>query len=243
MRFVDSHLHVESADAAKAVLMAEATGTLLLACGVDRRSSKSVLGLAANDSVRAFVGVHPSEVLRERGADWVAGELRFASGLGEVGLDPKYSAIGPRSAQSKAFLSQLEAAEGAGKPVQVHSRGAERQCLEALSSFRVKSVLMHWFQREDMVKTVMDRGYFISVGPSLLYSKRLQRMVRACDGAQLLTETDSPVEFGPLRGARGPSLVPSVVFRLAELWGGTFEDARTVVLQNAFRYLGAGEKG
>jgi TatD DNase family protein len=217
---------------------------LLLTCGVDRETSESGIQLATTEhTVKAFVGVHPSEALKGGNLRWLTTALETASGVGEIGLDPKYSAIGAGSAQRKVFLTQLEAAEDGRRPVQVHSRGAESECLEVLGEFGLKSVLMHWFQSEEILPMVLKTEYFVSFGPSLLYSKKLQRMAASCNPQQVVTETDSPVPYGPLGGVHGPHLVPSVVFKLAELWGSTFEEARTTTSRNALRFLGATEKG
>lgn len=217
----------------------------LFCCGVDKETSAEANQAAARrpDIVRAFVGTHPSEAARERNLEWLEGSLQAATGVGEVGLDPKYSAIGPGSAQKEVFTSQLEAAKRAGKPVQVHSRGAEQECIEALESIGPKSVLMHWFQGETLLRKIVDKDYFISFGPALIHSKKLQRMAAQCDPRLVLTESDSPVSYGPLGGLSGPSLIPSVVFKLAELWGSTFEDVRRSTSKNALRYVGLTEKG
>jgi len=227
------------------VALAGATGTLLLTCGVDRETSFVALrqAEASPTTVKAFVGVHPSEVLKETSLAWLELALARASGLGEVGLDPKYSEKDPGSAQMKGFLAQLEVVKNAGKPVQIHSRNAERECLDALGGFALGKVLMHWFQGEELVTEVVERGYFISFGPPILYSKKLQRMALRCPHDQVLTETDSPVPFGALGGVRGPELIPSVVFRLSEVWGERFEDTREVLAGNASRFLGPFEKG
>ncbi len=223
--------------------LASSNDTLLLTCGVDRKSSEAGVSLAKNNAgVRAFVGVHPSEALKERSVGWIRKALEPATGVGEVGLDPKFSSVGPRGVQMKAFVTQLEFARKAGRPVQVHSRGAETLCLDALASLGLDRVLMHWFQSEENLPRALDSGYLVSFGPSLVYSKKLQRMAQRCDPGQVVTETDFPVSFDPLRGARGPSLVASVVFKLAELWGIPFEDARRAACNNAMHLLGA-EKG
>ncbi len=244
MRFVDSHLHL-GGDSEGVIASARATQTILVSCGVDRRTSKAGLDLSLSHpgEVVSFVGVHPSEALKERDAGWVARVLSKAAGVGEVGLDPKYSATGPKSGQRKAFRAQLEAAEAASKPVQVHSRGAVRECVDVLGTYTLPSVLMHWFEDEQRLGEVVGRGYMVSFGPSLLYSKRLQRMASSCEPSSVLTETDYPVVFEPLGKAMGPSLIPSVVFRLSELWGRSFEETRAQTLANATRHLGLGEKG
>jgi TatD DNase family protein len=245
VRFVDSHLHLEGAVAASQLALASATGTLLFACGIDRETSFVALRQAdlAPETVKAFVGVHPSEVLKETSLTWFEPALRSASGAGEIGLDPKYSTKGAGSPQMKAFLAQLEAAQAADRPVQVHSRNAERECLDALGGFSLGGVLMHWYQSELLLQEVVERGYFVSFGPSVIYSKKLQRMALRCPHDQTLAETDSPVPFGALGGVRGPSLVPSVVFKLSELWREGFEDTRNTLAGNADRFLRASEKG
>ncbi len=242
---MDSHLHIEAPEAPSLIALASATETLLFACGVDRVSSRAAIGLSESNpsTVRAFVGVHPSEALKSRNLRWLGEALQKASGLGEVGLDPKYSGVGPRSAQMAAFLSQLETARSSCKPVQVHSRNAESACLDALGGFALKAVLMHWLQQEEALRRAMEKGYFVSFGPALLYSRKLQRMASHSNQIQVVVETDAPVPFAPLGGVHGPSLVPSVVFKLAEIWGMNFEDARDLLAANANRYLTASGKG
>ena len=245
MRFVDSHLHLDGPEAPSLMKVARANQTLLLGCGIDRMTSTATLRLARSDpqTVRAFVGVHPSEALKEGSLIWLEKALEAASGLGEVGLDPKYSPTREGSAQSKVLLSQLFEAQNQKKPVQIHSRDAEVLCMDTLSSFNLKEVLMHWYQGEQSLSTVMEKGYFVSFGPALIYSKKLQRMAARCDPSRVLTETDSPIPYGPLRGAYGASLVPSVVFRLAEIWGMGFEDVRVALVENVMRFLGTRGKG
>jgi len=58
-----------------------------------------------------------------------------------------------------------------------------------------------------------------------------------------MVETDFPVSFAPLGGARGSWLVPSVLFKLAEVWRMGFEETRETTCRNSLRFLGASEKG
>jgi TatD DNase family protein len=89
---------------------------------------------------------------------------------------------------------------------------------------------------------VKSRGYYVSFGPALLYSRKLQRMASGLDPALVLVESDGPVTFAPLGGAGGPALIPTVVFKLAELWNLTFSEAEDRILRNGLSYLGTGEK-
>ena len=72
----------------------------------------------------------------------------------------------------------------------------------------------------------------------MLYSKKLQRMAILASRNLVLVESDAPVPYAPLKGASGPSLIPSVIFKLAELWGTTFDEARVTTVMNAARFLG-----
>jgi TatD DNase family protein len=227
------------------IAMAFAMDIHLVSSGVNRDSSLRTLDIAQENpqAMRVFVGTHPSNAPKEPDVSWLRRALDTAAGVGEIGLDPKYSSVDEGGAQSRVFEAQLVEAEKAGKPIQVHSRGAEERCLQALSGFSLKSVLMHWFQSQELASIVSDRGYFVSFGPSLLYSKRLRKMAGGLEKSLVLTETDAPVPYQPLGGAQGPPLIPSVVFALARLWRVGFEEARMTILSNGLRYLGVSEKG
>ncbi|MDG7007352.1 MAG: TatD family hydrolase [Nitrososphaerota archaeon] len=244
MRFVDSHLHLTEQDLPALMPLSLSNHTFLVTCGIDRETSQEALKLAERypGKVAAFVGIHPSEAAKSEAGGWLQNALAGAAGLGEVGLDPTYSQVSPEGAQMKAFLAELELAEKMRKPVQVHSRDAETQVLEVLGRFGLPAVLMHWLESEEALPRALERGYFVSYGPALLYSKKLQRMAMKSPPSQVLAETDFPVPYRPL-GAKGPSLVPSVVFRLAEVWGVRFDEAREIVLENTLRYLRLPEKG
>ena len=244
MRFVDSHLHLTEEDLPALLPLSLSNQTFLVTCGTDRETSQEALRLAEMHPgrVAAFVGIHPSEAAKPGARGWLQNALARATGLGEVGLDPSYSPVSLDGPQMEVILAELELAEKMRKPVQVHSRGAETQVLEVLGGFELPAVLMHWLESEEALPRALERGYFVSYGPALLYSKRLQRMAMKSPPSQVLAETDFPVPYRPL-GAKGPSLVPSVVFRLAELWGVRFEEARAIVLANTVRYLRLPEKG
>jgi TatD DNase family protein len=239
LRFIDSHSHLgDYVDPGQVLSFASSTCTLIVTAGTDVSNSLHGVSLSREhpELVRAFVGVHPSEAEQERDLGWLEGALREAAGVGEVGLDPKYSAVDRGSPQMKLLLSQLDAAENAGKPVQMHSRGAERECLDALETFSLKKVLLHWFQGEKEVAEADGRGYYVSFGPALLVSKKLQRMAKVWGRDRIVVESDGPVRFAALGGVGGSWLIPTVVFKLAELFSCTFEETRGAILRNGLDF-------
>ena len=245
MRFVDSHVHITDYDNPDSLIRyATATEGLLVSAAIDEESSirSLLLGARFRGVVRPFVGVHPSAADRELSLDWLKQAALTAAGLGEVGLDPRYSDISEPSPQMRTLLVQLELAERLGKAVQVHSRGAEAACIEKLTSHRLTKVLLHWFEGEELIAAAAEKGYYVSFGPALLYSKKLSRMATTYPEDLILAESDGPVSFSALGGASGPHLIPSVVFRLAELRRRAFEDMTEILFRNALVYLGTGRK-
>jgi TatD DNase family protein len=97
--------------------------------------------------------------------------------------------------------------------------------------------LLHWFNGESEMRRAEGKGYFVSFGPALLESRKLQRMASAYSLDLILVESDGPVPFAPLGGAEGPLTVPSVVFKLAELKGVPFEEMAEKTARNAMDYL------
>ena len=213
----------------------------LVSVTVDLTEVPKNLALRATrpDLLFAFCGVHPSNASR---SGVVEDSLRrFAEesdGLGEIGLDTRYSEVSRDSAQMTTFVQQLEIAEKLGKPVEVHSRGSERTCLDLLGTYTLKRVLMHWFEGEEQLDEVVSRGYFVSFGPALLYSSKLGRIVRKMDSNLILTESDAPVAFRALDGIGGPHTIPSVLFRILELRGGNnFDELAVTVSTNLDRFV------
>jgi TatD DNase family protein len=240
MNLVDAHIHLPAYGAAAGVLeAAKATGTTLVSCTVSPAEAHANLQFREQnpDTVRCFLGVHPSDVSEELPSVSLGELFPRADGVGEIGLDPKYSDMAKGSRQMNAFLDQLAVAERLGKPVEVHSRGSEAECLSFLTSFRLKSVLMHWFEGDSKLQEVNSRGYFVSVGPAILYSKKVRRVAASVSGDRLLTESDGPVAYKAIGGPSGPGLIPSVLFSLAETRAVGFEEQARSVDENLRSFL------
>lgn len=239
----DVHVHLPAyADPAAVVAGAAARGMRLVSVTVS--PSEAAVNLEAKRAypsvVRSFLGVHPSEAVSTPGGlEKLAPLWDEADGVGEVGLDPKYSEVSEGSPQMRLFKGQVEAAERMAKPIAVHSRGAEAACLAVLEVHSLRAVLMHWFEGEELLeKALSGKARFVSFGPALLYSKKLQRCARRCPPECVLVESDGPVPFAALGGVEGPGLAPSVAFRLGELWGTGFDGALAQLSANADAYLG-----
>ena len=238
----DAHVHLPAYPDPWAVVEAAGKrGMRLVSVTVSLGEAATSLLLREQNpsTVKCFVGVHPSEAastpegLPELDTVWEA-----ADGVGEVGLDPKYSEVSAGSAQMKLFEAQVEVAGRLKKPLQVHSRDAEGACLDVIDGYSPRSILMHWFEGEELLGRALSRPRtFVSFGPALLYSKKLLRMASKCPPEAVLAESDGPVPFSALGGAEGPGLVPSVAFKLAEVWGRSLDEAVEQLSLNAENFL------
>ncbi len=245
--YYDSHLHLSECSDIESILNFAGSEPFELfsnSVGVGDSRRNLELGRRHPEKVRVFVGIHPSEASRDQPLEELELLSRDADGIGEVGLDPKYSSVEEGSPQVRLFAGQLGLAERLGKPVQVHTRDAEKACLDKLNSFHPPRVLLHWFEGEELASRAAGRGYYVSFGPALLYSKKLARIAKGYPEELVMTESDAPVSYRTLGElVAGPYLIPSVVFFLAQLKGVDFKEMETSLSENSRRYLNGGRKG
>jgi TatD DNase family protein len=240
MALVDGHIHLPAySQPMVEILNAKVRNMLLFSVSTGKSDSYVNLKLKEEnpDVISLFVGVHPSDASHQLPSKILEEAYNIADGIGEIGLDPKYSGIGEGSQQMLTFLDQLKVAERLIKPIQIHSRNAEKKCLEILESFDLRSVLLHWFEGEDFVNTASAKGYYVSFGPALLYSKRARKIAQSYPLDLILTESDGPVMYRAMGEIGGSSLIASVLFHIAELHMLDFAEMKDVIYENAINFL------
>jgi TatD DNase family protein len=254
LSYVDAHIHLTDPGyigKVEAVLDNAARNgiTYLLSNAVDYGTSLHTISLAKRQAghVLAAVGLHPWTVVNSGNSDQTKFEPlldehgQYVSAIGEIGLDGKYTQDEEKtSLQKETFRFFLRLAEKRRLPVVIHSRLALNDVLDELSRFDLSRVLMHWYDGPtEKLKLIQDRGYVITVGPSLLYSKRVAEVARTADLEMILTETDGPVSYhGTFEGKMTqPSFVIDVVRALAELKSLNVETIRDAVSSNFQRFI------
>ena len=249
MSYVDAHIHLTNPSYRGKVeaILEDATENgiaYLLSNAVDYDTSLQTISLAKQHEhkVLAAVGLHPWTIVNNGNADQSKFESlldehgQYVSALGEIGLDGKYAQDEEKTRlQKEAFRFFLRLAEKRRLPVVIHSRLALNDVLEELPPFNLPRILLHWYDGPtEKLKLIQDRGYLISIGPSLLYSKRLAEIARAADLEMILTETDGPVSYhGPFEEKMTqPSFVIDVVKKIAELKSMNLEPVRDAIRSN-----------
>lgn len=254
LSYVDAHLHLaDPGYAGKVTKVVEDAGqhnvTKMLSNAVDYESSLATIRLAKQfpGRVLAAVGVHPFTVTKSSALDLdkfrgtIDDNAGWIRAIGEIGLDGKYTQDERiKATQKEIFRFFLELAEERKLPVVVHSRGAVPEILASLADFRIPGVLLHWYDGPiENLPLLKEREYLISIGPAILYSRRIAEIARTADPGLILSETDGPVKYRGLFGDQltKPSFIVDVVKKLAEVKGISSDPMKSTISSNFQRFL------
>ncbi len=260
-RVFDSHCHLQdrafAGDMRETLARAQLSGLVgLTVCGFDAESNLAALALAATSSfVFPAVGFHPhdaggvtSAMLTELEA---LAALPEVVAVGEIGLD-FYRDLSPRARQRQVLDEELAIAVRVGKPVSVHSRGAEDAIYDHLAAYTAASPLkahgrpvgvMHCFGGTiQQAESYVALGFLVSIPCSITYPNNLesQRIAAALPADSLVVETDSPyLPPQQMRGRRNePAYVRAAVQGVAAARSISVEAAAEMTTANACRLFG-----
>jgi TatD DNase family protein len=253
LTYVDAHLHLADAKYSGRIqeIIKDANEnnvTRLLSNATDYQTSLQTLELARkyHPTILAAIGVHPwtanseADCQLDRFEELIRTNETLIDAIGEIGLDGKYPQNEQtRKRQKKVFEFFLETAERHELPVIVHSRQALKEVLETLPKYNLQKILLHWYDGPtEKLRLIRDLGHLISMGPPVLYSRRMSEIAREADLSIILTETDGPVTYGgPFKGRMTkPSFVIDVAMRLAEIKSLSLERVQYALAAN-FREL------
>ena len=248
---VDVHCHLTSEDFdadRDAVLAraAEAGLTGMICVGETAADNRRVLALAARHAaVLPALGHYPAH-LDDAMADETEALLRAhrdeVVAIGEVGIDhwiPEGREAGPRVRQHVLFVRFVRLAKELDLPLSVHSRSAGHHALRLLHENDAQRVCLHAFDgKARYAREAAERGWFLSVPPSVVRSPQKQKMVRAVPLDNLLLESDAPV-LGPERSERNePANVLVAARAIAECKGETLETVLAACARNTQTLFG-----
>lgn len=242
---VDIHAHLDSqafsSDLPEVIERARKKGVCtIINNGLDHNSNQKTLEISKRYSiVRCAFGLHPTNVGKTSDEN-IGAVLNFieqhaedCTGVGEIGLDYKYSAdIKEKEKQKLIFLQMLDTAKKLKKPVIVHSRMAESDVIDILEKQGLKRVVLHAFTGNlNLVKQAVKNGWHFSVPPKIVRSTHFQQIVRSVPLSHILTETDSPY-LGIRRERNEPMFVAETISEIARIKEMTPEDAANSIYMN-----------
>jgi TatD DNase family protein len=239
---IDVHCHIDDQafDKDRDEVVKRASNVMMLNAGVDPPSNRKTLEIADRyRNVKACLGLHPEFIAKfldqeiEKEIAWIGTQNKRIVAISEIGLDYYWVKDDKqRERQRILFRKMLNLAEELSLPVIVHSRDAVADTLAILEEFRSLRVVLHGFS--DM----NNRGYSVSVAPSIYRNKAKQRQVQALPLEALLTETDSPLMGIDPKQRNEPAYVVKVIEKVAELKNRNTEEVSSEISRNASRLLG-----
>ena len=248
---VDAHVHLSDPLLQNRVeqitLFLKASGTRVCSVSTDIASSRTALAMAnmLGTFGYTFVGIHPQKCVAESREEFLnlfIRNLQKIDGIGEIGLDGTYSKDSTfLKMQSETFEHMLSLAEKHSFPVSVHSRGVTSKTIDTLGKYDLKGVLLHWFSgTEQELSRANGKGYYVSFGPSIVYSKKVQKLSRKATWNLVLIETDGPVSYGACFGGHiaDPTFLASVLNSLAWAIGAKRDELEHQLKSNFSGYVG-----
>ncbi|RMD67824.1 TatD family deoxyribonuclease [Candidatus Pacearchaeota archaeon] len=251
---IDVHCHLDLLkNQVEVVRRAREQGVrLIVANGTNSNSNSEVLALAEKlEGVRAACGIYPLEasekeleLLREvclKNKDKVVA-------IGEIGLDFKELAgvssnavHANRETQISVFREVAKLARELDKPLIVHSRKAENECVEVLSSLGQAKVVMHCFSGKlSLANEIVSRGWVFSIPASIVFSTHFKELVKRVPLDNLLCETDSPFLHPQKKFPNEPANVKFSYAEIASLKGISLRECVEKIRGNFERIFGEG---
>ncbi|WP_199183256.1 TatD family hydrolase [Cryobacterium sp. Y29] len=176
------------------------------------------------------VGCHPGVVAAQNAfnAARFAGLVLTTPFVSEVGLDGRSKV--PLDQQEATFRAVLHELTKIPRITSIHSSGAPRRVLEALSATPVRGVVLHWW-RGTWAETAraVELGCWFSVNASGI---KTPADVAHIPLDRVLTETDHPSGDRGTPEPRQPGSVQLVEQALAEIHGMTVADIRQQIWGN-----------
>ncbi|MFX0015139.1 MAG: TatD family hydrolase [Promethearchaeota archaeon] len=155
--------------------------------------------------------------------------------IGEVGLDYHWIKESYwQKKQEEVFLEFIKLANEKQKPLVIHSRKAERNCLELLEKNVEVPVLMHCFAGNlDEARKILDLNWYISIPTAVRTRKKHRKIAKKISLENILVETDTPF-LSPFPGKKNePANVKYAINEIAILKETTFKEVDIVTTRNA----------
>ena len=238
--YIDCHCHLDNLriyqDLDKVIENCRRNNVIAISAGVNKDSNRKVLEIGKKypDVVKAALGMFPFDAIGlERNIEYSGKmptkfdpdeEIEFIRknkgsiiAISEVGLDksiPNHQI----EKQQKIFQKIISLSEKIKKPLIVHSRKAELECIEALETCKHKNIVMHMFSGNfKLVKRIEENGWLFSIPVKIEVLQHFQALVEKVNISQLLTETDSP--WAPLKNVERnePMYVQNTVKKISEI--------------------------
>ncbi len=213
----------------------------ILAVSISFISLERILEISSRfKAIYPALGIHPEEVQMnkdiENQLDSVLNTIRSnreqICAIGEIGLDHhfvKNHELYPL--QKIIFEKMLLLAQELELPVNLHTKGAEKEVFDLLPSYTIPNINIHWYSGpEEFLKRGIERGYYFSITPAISYSPAVKKTVSMVDIDHLLLESDGPVKYSGELGT--PAMIREVLNTVSKLKGTSAIEIENQIYEN-----------
>ena len=226
---VHCHLNFKEFDSDRDEIIKKAKSnnfTAIINSGTEYETNIQTLKLSEKYSlIKASLGIYPTYVEKltekefQRDLDFIKENKSKIISIGEVGLDfhnTKEDEL--KQIQIKRFKKILLELNKLNKPFVIHSRKAEKECIDILEELNIKKVLFHCFTgRYKLAKRIEDNGWYFSIPPIITRSSHFQGMVKQTSINSMLTETDAPYLAPDKEQRNEPIYIKQTLKKIAEI--------------------------
>ncbi|MEM1550712.1 MAG: TatD family hydrolase [Candidatus Bathyarchaeia archaeon] len=251
MELIDTHAHLEGIkDLRGAIRRAMKVGVIaIIAVGSEYETNLWVLHESKKYETKKLK-IYPALGLHPWGLDLskinetinlIENNIENIVALGEVGLDYWYKEArksdNVREIQKEVFWKILDLARKSDKPLSIHSRGAWMECVDMVIEAGVKKAIFHWFSGPlEVLRKLLDYGYYISATPAATYSKEHRRVIEKTPLENIVLETDTPVVYAGETSE--PAHIIKALSAVAELKNKSEEIVAEKTTENAKKIFG-----
>ncbi|MBT4351228.1 TatD family hydrolase [archaeon] len=230
MILVDVHTHLDFFDESELDSLIERAKNVglksIITQGTNPESNRNSLEISKKyDVVKLAMGIYPDEAMK-LSDEKINDEIKFIQdnkkniiAIGEVGLDYKGEKTEEDIKKQKhVFLEMINIAKKLKIPVIVHSRNAEKDCIEMLEESKHNKIIMHCFGgNHKLVEKIRQLGWSFSVPTNCVRNEHFQKLIKETPIKQLLSETDAPY-LSPFKDKRNePSYIIETIKIMAKL--------------------------
>ncbi len=242
MVFIDVHCHLNYYDEKnieKILKICEKKNVrVIIDHGVNTKSNRRSLEISAkNKFVKSALGMYPIEALKlnskeiDKELEFIENNKEKVIAVGEIGLDKKEE--NDFKWQKEVFEKFVKLGIRIDKPVIVHSREAETECVDMLEKLKAKKVVMHCFSgRMSLVKRIAENRWFLSIPSSVKYNEHFQKIVEITPIENILCETDSPYLHPEREKNNTPLNVIASYEKIAEIKKVSLKDIEKLIEKN-----------
>ncbi|WP_455278603.1 TatD family hydrolase [[Eubacterium] cellulosolvens] len=241
MKLIDTHAHIEEInDLDNVIRRAKINGIIaIIAVGSSIKSNADILSLASkyNGFIYPSIGIHPIEAETDVKAaiEQIISNINGCVAIGEIGLDYQYDV--DKTKQKEIFRNMLQISKRFEKPVSVHSRKAWNDVFSLVHTIGITKAVFHWYSGpNEVLKEILDNGYFISATPAVEYSPKHRNAIEMTPVESILIETDTPVKYRGISSE--PSDVKKVLHIVAKIKNISIDKLANITTNNACKLFG-----